>query len=75
MFVEDVQYGVGVMLVYWIYFKCCDLMNFEWDVESVLKLVIKYFDICQFVFLKGMIDCFKDKSKLVYLFGKYINVS
>lgn len=61
-FVEDVQHGAGVMLAYWTYFKRCDLMNFEWDAESVSKSAIKYLDTRQLAFLKGTIDCLKDKT-------------
>lgn len=63
------------MLAYWTYFKRCDLMNFEWDAESVSKSAIKYLDTRQLAFLKGTIDCLKDKSKSAHLPGKHTNAS
>ncbi|KAK4181520.1 hypothetical protein QBC36DRAFT_306309 [Triangularia setosa] len=64
-FVEDVQHGAGVMLAYWTYFKRCDLMNLQWDAESVSKSALQELEPHQLAFLKRTVDCLKVKMNSI----------
>ncbi|KAK0735391.1 hypothetical protein B0T21DRAFT_384256 [Apiosordaria backusii] len=60
-FVEDVQRGAVAMLAYWMYFKRCDVMNFEWDAESVSKSPLQKLEPEQLKFLKKIVERLKAK--------------